>query len=165
MFQIVLDNDLLSVELIPGKNISKIFESSEGIVLFVIPNLIDVISEIELKYIHDHYNQFKKMKWEIAIITVDTQDQIDLFKSRNKPPFIIYKDEKSTFSRSIGVLENDEIPLRRTLIIDNKQTIRRVFKQILPKEHPQEIIKWIELNNHQAMTILHNGADNKKQEI
>lgn len=161
----MLDTDLLSVELLPGKNISKIFESCEGIVLFVIPNLIDVISEIELKYIQDHYNQFKKMKWEIAIITVDTQDQIELFKSRNNPPFIIFKDENLIFSRSIGVLGIDELPLRRTLIMDNKQTIRRVFKHILPKEHSQEIIKWIELNNHEAMTILHNGADKEKQEI
>ena len=161
----MLGTGFLFLELIPGKNISNICESHEGIVLFVVPNLIDVISEIELKYIQDHYNRFKKMNWEIVVITVDTEEEIELFQTRNKPQFIIYRDYDLTFCKSLGIIGEDDLPLRRTLIIDKKRTIRRILKQILPKEHTQEIIKWIELNSHQAMTILQNGTGNNKKEI
>ena len=93
---------------------------------------------------------------------LDTQEEIDLYKSRNNPQFVMYKDNDFAFCNSVGIIGEDEVPLRRTLIIDNKHIIRRVFKQILPKEHPQEIIKWIEVNSHQAMTTLQNGAGNGK---
>lgn len=153
----MLNTDVLSLELLSGENISDLISKNEGIVFFFVPIFTDVTSQIELKHIQEIYTEFRKMNWEIIVCTVDSSEIIEQYLSETTIQIPILKDEGLILSRFFKITGENGTPLRRTFVIDNNHQIKRMFKQIIPREHPREVLKWINLNDQKSINMLEKG--------
>lgn len=153
----MLNQEVLSLEVFAGESISEISNKNEGIVFFFVPIFTDVTSQIELKHLHEIYHEFKKVNWEIIITTIESQELIEKYISENKFKFPILMDQDLFLTRFFNITGENGTPLRRTVVIDSNHHVKRMFKQIIPKEHPREVLKWIELNDQEAITMLEKG--------
>ncbi|MCE7736972.1 MAG: redoxin domain-containing protein [Candidatus Heimdallarchaeota archaeon] len=153
----MLNVEVLNLEVLSGETISDISSNNEGIVFFSVPIFTDVTSQIELKHLQEIYSEFKNINWEIIISTVDSQELVEKYISENNIQFPILIDQDLILSRFLNIMGENGTPLRRTVVIDKNHQVKRMFKQIIPKEHPREVLKWIELNDQEAITMLEKG--------
>lgn len=153
----MLNGEVLSLEVLSGETISDISSNNEGIVFFFVPIFTDVTSQIELKHLQEIYSEFKKVNWEIIISTVESLESIEKYVTEKHFEFPILIDQDSSLSKFFNIIGENGTPLRRTVVIDSNHQIKRMFKQIIPKEHPREVLKWIELNDQEAITMLEKG--------
>jgi len=99
----------------------------------------------------DDYTLFRNKGIEIVGISPDTTQSHNKFKHKYELPFILLSDEKHKVAKQYGVWgkkkmygrEYDGI-FRTTFIIDKNGVVTRVFKNVKPINHSQEVIDALE---------------------
>jgi peroxiredoxin len=153
----VLNDEVLALELPSGNKVSDIINSSEGIIFFIIPKFVNVTSQIELKCINEIYSEFQKNNWEAIIVTADDQESLDNYISNSNSKLQIYHDTNLKLCTKLDLLGDNKLPLKRTVVVDSKHHIKKVFKNVIPKEHPREVLKWVLLNDQNTISVLEKG--------
>ncbi len=99
----------------------------------------------------DQYSEFEKAGVPVIGISPDSPQRHSKFKAKYSLPFLLLSDEKHQVLESYGVWgrkkmmgkEYDGV-FRTTYLIGKDQKIIKVFKNVKPEGHSQEILKSLE---------------------
>ena len=69
------------------------------------------------------------------------------FTDNQKLPFPLYADSEKTASKAYGALNPTRgLASRYTFIIDKKGVVRKIYTQVTPAKHPDEVVGYIKEN-------------------
>ena len=92
--------------------------------------------------LRDNYNDIKKLNANVIGISIDSSDSHKDFKEKYNLPFMLLSDPDGKTAKKYGALNNFFIfkfAKRQSFIIDSEGTIRRVYRNVSPSNHAQEI--------------------------
>jgi peroxiredoxin Q/BCP len=95
----------------------------------------------------DKYDDFDKLDTVIIGISCDTLEDQQKFTDKEKLSFPLYADTTKEVTKSYGVLNADRgLPNRVTFVIDKEGVVRKVYTKVTPKDHPEEVMKYVKEN-------------------
>ena len=92
--------------------------------------------------LRDNYNDIKKLNANVIGISIDSSDSHKDFKEKYNLPFMLLSDPDGKTAKKYGALNNFfifKLAKRQSFIIDPEGTIRRVYRNVSPSNHAQEI--------------------------
>lgn len=92
--------------------------------------------------LRDNYSDIKKLNANIIGISIDSSDSHKDFKEKYNLPFMLLSDPDGKTAKKYGALNNFfifKLAKRQSFIIDPEGTIRRVYRNVSPSNHAQEI--------------------------
>ena len=92
--------------------------------------------------LRDNYSDIKKLNANVIGISIDSSDSHKDFKEKYNLPFMLLSDPDGKTAKKYGALNNFfifKLAKRQSFIIDPEGTIRRVYRNVSPSNHAQEI--------------------------
>lgn len=92
--------------------------------------------------LRDNYSDIKKLNANVVGISIDSSDSHKDFKEKYNLPFMLLSDPDGETAKKYGSLNNFfifKLAKRQSFIIDPEGTIRRVYRDVSPSNHAQEI--------------------------
>ena len=92
--------------------------------------------------LRDNYTEIQKLNANIVGISIDSSDSHKDFKEKYNLPFMLLSDPDGKTAKKYGALNNFfifKLAKRQSFIIDPDGIIRRVYQDVLPSNHAQDI--------------------------
>ncbi len=92
--------------------------------------------------LRDNYSDIKKLNANVIGISIDSSDSHKDFKEKYNLPFMLLSDPDGKTAKKYGALNNFfifKLAKRQSFIIDPEGKIRRVYRNVSPSNHAQEI--------------------------
>ena len=92
--------------------------------------------------LRDNFTEIKKLNANVVGISIDSSDSHKEFKEKNNLPFMLLSDPNGETAKKYGALNNFfifKLAKRQSFIIDPKGIVRRVYRDVSPSNHAQEI--------------------------
>ena len=97
--------------------------------------------------LRDNFHQFKKLNANVVGISIDSTNSHKEFKEKHNLPFMLLSDPNGETAKKYSALNNFfifKLAKRQSFIIDPKGIVRRVYRDVSPSNHAQEIENDIE---------------------
>ena len=98
--------------------------------------------------IRDYFPDFKKLKAKVLGVSVDSVKSHGKFAEKYQLPFTLLADEKKEVVRRYGVWGKKKFmgreyegTLRTSFLIDPKGKIAKIYKDVNPAVHAEEVVK------------------------
>ena len=88
----------------------------------------------------DSLAEFKKAGVEVLGVSVDSVEAHRKFREKESLNFTLLSDEKKEVTQRYGVLGTLGFASRVTFIIDKDGTIRKIYRDVSPAEHAEEVL-------------------------
>ena len=92
--------------------------------------------------LRDNYTEIKKLNANVVGISIDSSNSHKEFKEKYNLPFMLLSDPDGETAKKYGALNNFfifKLAKRQSFIIDPKGVVRRVYRDVSPSNHAQEI--------------------------
>ena len=92
--------------------------------------------------LRDNYTEIKKLNANVVGISIDSSDSHKEFKEKYNLPFMLLSDPNGETAKKYGALNNFfifKLAKRQSFIIDPQGVVRRVYRDVSPSNHAQEI--------------------------
>ncbi len=92
--------------------------------------------------LRDNFTKIEKLNANIVGISIDSSDSHKVFKEKNNLPFMLLSDPDGETAKKYGALNNFyifKLAKRQSFIIDPAGVVRRVYRNVSPSNHAQEI--------------------------
>jgi len=92
--------------------------------------------------LRDNYSDIKKLNANVIGISIDSSDSHKEFKEKYNLPFMLLSDPDGETAKKYGALNNFfifKLAKRQSFIIDPNGVVRRVYRDVSPSNHAQEI--------------------------
>ena len=92
--------------------------------------------------LRDNFTEIKKLNANVVGISIDSSDSHKKFKEKYSLPFMLLSDPDGETAKKYGALNNFfifKLAKRQSFIIDPDGVIRRVYRNVSPSNHAQEI--------------------------
>ncbi len=145
--------------MIQSTSLSKITNQGNGVVLFFIPDCVNIASKREINSFISLYENLLDLGFELIGVTSQcTNYMLIEFKKDNNIEFFMINDVHYDISRLYNVFSDfSNKPLRRTFIIDSEMRILKKFTNIEPLNHATIVYEWIK-NYLNKNNNLHHGS-------
>jgi peroxiredoxin Q/BCP len=97
-----------------------------------------------------NYSKFKKLKTEIIGLSKDSVESHLKFKKKNKLPFTLVSDEKTSYIKKFGAWGEKKLygkkfmgTKRTTILIDKNKKILKIWKNVKVKDHVKIVLNTI----------------------
>lgn len=103
--------------------------------------------------LRDNFTEIKKLNANVVGISIDSNDSHKEFKEKYNLPFMLLSDPDGETAKRYGALNNFfifKLAKRQSFIIDPKGVIRRVYRDVSPSNHAQEIKNDLEAFEHNS---------------
>lgn len=97
---------------------------------------------VEGKEFRDRYEQFEALDTVIVGVSTDSVDRHRAFAEKHAFPFILLADTEGALATTFGVL-NGKLAARSTFILDHDLHVRRVFHDVTPRGHAQNVLNFL----------------------
>ncbi|HTR60707.1 MAG TPA: peroxiredoxin [Candidatus Binataceae bacterium] len=97
---------------------------------------------VEGKEFRDRFEQFEALDAVIVGISTDSVDRHRAFAEKHAFQFILLADTEGALASAFGVL-NDKLAARSTFILDHDLQVRRVFHEVTPRGHAQNVLNFL----------------------
>ena len=92
--------------------------------------------------LRDNFTEIKKLNANVLGISIDSSESHKEFKEKYNLPFMLLSDPDGETAKKYGALNNFfifKLAKRQSFIIDPKGVVRRVYRDVSPSNHAQEI--------------------------
>ena len=92
--------------------------------------------------LRDNFTEIKKLNANVVGISIDSSESRKEFKEKYNLPFMLLSDPDGETAKEYGALNNFfifRLAKRQSFIIDPKGVVRRVYRNVSPSNHAQEI--------------------------
>jgi peroxiredoxin Q/BCP len=80
-------------------------------------------------------------------ISTDPLAKQQQFAERDKLPYPLMADSEKTLGKAFGAVKGDAARAsRHTFLIDKDGTVKKVFLQVTPAKHAEEVLKYVQEN-------------------
>jgi peroxiredoxin Q/BCP len=103
--------------------------------------------------LRDNYTEIKKLNANVIGISIDSSESHKGFKEKYNLPFMLLSDPDGETAKEYGALNNFfifRLAKRQSFIIDPKGVVRRVYRNVSPSNHAQEIKNDLEAFEHNS---------------
>jgi len=103
--------------------------------------------------LRDNYTEIKKLNANVIGISIDSSESHKEFKEKYNLPFMLLSDPDGETAKEYGALNNFfifRLAKRQSFIIDPKGVVRRVYRNVSPSNHAQEIKIDLEAFEHNS---------------
>ncbi len=123
-----------------------------NVVLYFYPMDATPGCTLEGKEFRDLYAQFTANDCEVIGVSVDSVESHRAFAEKHAFPFILLSDSKRELASALGVLRNG-VAARSTFVLDRDLKVRRVFHDVTPRGHAQNILNFVRtiLESHRML--------------
>jgi peroxiredoxin Q/BCP len=118
----------------------------KNVVLFFFPKAMTRGCTIESCGFRDKTDQFAKLDTVVIGISTDTLDDQMKFTDKEKLNFPLFADPEKKATKAYGVLGNRGFASRWTFVIDKDGIVRKIYDQVSPNRHPEEVLEYVEKN-------------------
>ena len=107
---------------------------------------------VEGREFRDLYAQFTANECEVIGASVDSVQSHRAFAEKHAFPFILLSDPNGELARAFSVLR-DGVAARSTFVIDRDLKVRRVFHDVTPRGHAQNVLNFVRtmLESHRML--------------
>jgi peroxiredoxin Q/BCP len=126
----------LSLKDLRGKNV----------VLYFFPKAMTKGCTIESCGFRDKTADFAKLDTVVIGISTDKLEDQVKFTEKEKLNFPLFADPDKKATEAFGALSPRGLEARYTFVIDKKGVVRKIYKQVTPADHPEEVLKYIKDN-------------------
>ncbi|KER09102.1 MAG: hypothetical protein HY22_13885 [[Candidatus Thermochlorobacteriaceae] bacterium GBChlB] len=88
----------------------------------------------------DSFSAFKDAGIEVFGVSVDGVESHQKFREKEKLNFTLLSDDKKEVSKKYGVLGGMGLSQRVTFIIGKNGVIKKIFRDVKPESHAQEVL-------------------------
>jgi len=118
----------------------------KNVVLFFFPKAMTKGCTIESCGFRDKADQFAKLNTVVIGISTDkVEDQLK-FTDKEKLSFPLFADPDKKAVQAFGVLGKNGLAMRWTFVIDKEGMVRKIYNQVTPAKHPEEVLEYVEKN-------------------
>ena len=123
-----------------------------NVVLYFYPMDATPGCTVEGKEFRDLYPQFTANECEVIGASVDSVESHRAFAEKHAFPFILLSDSNRELASAFGVLR-DGVATRSTFVLDRDLKVRRVFHDVTPRGHAQNILNFVRtiLESHRML--------------
>ena len=103
--------------------------------------------------LRDNFTEIKKLNANVLGISIDSSESHKEFKEKYNLPFMLLSDPDGETAKKYGALNNFfifKLAKRQSFIIDPKGVVRRVYRDVSPSNHAQEIKNDLEAFEHNS---------------
>jgi len=118
------------------------FKGKKQVVLYFYPKDDTPGCTIEACNFRDSYAQYQSADTQILGVSFDDASSHQAFKDKFQLPFPLLIDADKKIAQAFGV-KGEKYPNRDTILIDKEGIILRIFRDVNPAPHVQEILKVI----------------------
>ena len=97
---------------------------------------------VEGKEFRDRYEQFEALDTVIVGVSTDSVERHRAFAEKHAFPFILLADTVGKLATAYGVF-NGGLAARSTFILDHDLRVRRVFHDVTPRGHAQNVLNFL----------------------
>ena len=133
-----------------GAIVSLAHHKGEVVVLYFYPKDDTPGCTVEAKAFEDYSSQFKKLGVTVIGVSKDTEKSHQKFAGKYDLSFQLWSDVDQKLIDAFGVWQLKKFMgreymgiVRATFIIDGKGTIVKVFPDVSPKAHGEEVYKFL----------------------
>jgi len=107
---------------------------------------------VEGKEFRDIHDQFVALDCVVLGVSVDTVESHRAFAAKHAFPFRLLSDGDAQLVRTFGVLKG-AVAARSTFVLDRDLRIRKVFHDVTPRGHAQEVLAFVRtmLESHRML--------------
>jgi len=127
------DAKTLSLKDLKGKNV----------VLFFYPKAMTRGCTIESCGFRDKADDLAKLDTVIIGISTDNLEDQMKFTEKEKLNFPLFADPEKKAAKTFGVLNKNGLAMRWTFIIDKEGVVRKIYNEVMPAKHPEEVVEFI----------------------
>ena len=88
----------------------------------------------------DNFARYKDAGITIFGVSGDSQESHDAFRKEHTLPFPLAADDHGTIAQSYGVPTRLGMPARVTFIVDGQGKVKRVFEDVDPSVHADQVL-------------------------
>jgi len=122
----------------------KDFEGKKNVVLFFYPKALTKGCTIESCGFRDKIADFAKLDTVVIGASVDNLELQQKFTDTEKLNFPLLADNTKKVAEAYGVLNEKGVTNRLTFVIDKKGVLRKVYGKVMPANHPEEVLKFVQ---------------------
>ena len=134
-----------------GNTVSLSEFEGQRVVLYFYPKAMTPGCTREARTFQEHHDAFADLDVAILGVSADPVDDISEFAESEGLDFRLLADEDGTVAdryESFGEREHDgqtwEIAFRNTYLIGPDGTVERVYEDVSPEDHPEEVLADVE---------------------
>ena len=126
--------------------------SGSNIVVYFYPMDDTPGCTVEGKEFRDIHDQFVALDCVVLGVSVDTVESHGAFAAKHAFPFRLLSDSDAQLVRAFGVLKGT-VAARSTFVLDRDLKIRKVFHEVTPRGHAQEVLAFVRtmLESHRML--------------
>ncbi|MBL7684591.1 MAG: peroxiredoxin [Deltaproteobacteria bacterium] len=121
----------------------KDFIGKKQVILYFYPKDDTPGCTIEACNFRDHFRQYKSQNTQILGVSFDDSKSHQNFIDKYQLPYPLLVDADRKIAQAYGV-EGDKYPSRDTIVIDQEGKIKKIFRQVDPKNHSTELLSLLE---------------------
>lgn len=126
------------------------FEGKKNVVLFFYPKAMTKGCTIESCGFRDMADRFAEQDTVILGISTDDVSAQTQFIEKESLNFPLLADNELKLSRMLGVMrEGGKVTQRVTFVVDKEGVIRKIYSEVSPQDHPQEVLEYVKENLNQ----------------
>lgn len=97
---------------------------------------------VEAQGIRDHWGEFEKAGIQVFGVSLQDAASHTAFIEKHKLPFDLVVDPDQTVPKAFGVpVRDNQYAARHTFLIGADGKIKRIWREVNPKEHAQELLE------------------------
>jgi peroxiredoxin Q/BCP len=131
-----------------AKTISlKDFEGKKNVVLYFYPKAMTPGCTKESCAFRDRLAGFSDLDTVVIGVSTDNVADQQKFTEKEKLTFPLFADNDQKLATALGVMKaGAKVTRRETFVIDKKGVIRKIYTDVKPEPHPEEVLQWVKEN-------------------
>jgi peroxiredoxin Q/BCP len=123
-------------------------EKGKNVVLYFYPKAMTPGCTKESCAFRDRIEKFADLDTVIIGISEDNLADQEKFTEKEKLNFPLFADNEQKAAMAFGTIRADKKTMtrRETFVIDKKGVIRKIYTEVKPEPHPDEVFTWIKEN-------------------
>jgi thioredoxin-dependent peroxiredoxin len=118
----------------------------KNVVLFFYPKAMTPGCTIESCGFRDVVKDFAAADTVVLGISTDKLEDQQKFIDKEKLNFPLLADNERKMANAFGVMRDDKVTKRVTFVIDKEGKIAKIYENVKPKGHPEEVLKYVKEN-------------------
>jgi thioredoxin-dependent peroxiredoxin len=118
----------------------------KNVVLFFYPKAMTPGCTIESCGFRDVVKDFAAADTVVLGISTDKLEDQQKFIDKEKLNFPLLADNEQKMAKAFGVMRDDKVTKRVTFVIDKEGKIAKIYENVKPKGHPEEVLKYVKEN-------------------
>jgi peroxiredoxin Q/BCP len=118
-------------------------KGKKNVVLFFYPKAMTPGCTVESCGFRDVTDKFAALDTVVIGISTDKLGDQQKFTDKENLNFPLVADSDKEATRAYGALSPRGVASRCTFVIDKEGVVRKVYKMVTPKTHPEEVLKFV----------------------